>query len=201
MVCENSPIRYYDSFTFNLFHYLEAEGERVDVFRNDEISLEDLQSYDAVVLSPGPGLPKDAGIMPAFLKSLDGSIPVLGVCLGLQGIVERFGGTLRNLEEVIHGQATSCIQENEDVLFEGISSPFQIGHYHSWVANEIPSCLEVTSRNEEGLIMSVRHKEWPIHAVQFHPESVLTPNGRKMIQNWVSTVKNKKQLLSYENNY
>lgn len=191
----------YDSFTFNLFHYLEAEGETVDVFRNDEISLEALHSYDAVVLSPGPGLPKDAGVMPEFLNSLDGSIPVLGVCLGLQGIVERFGGSLRNLDEVIHGQSTFCVKEKEDILFEDIESPFQIGHYHSWVAEEIPSCLEVTSRNENGLIMSIKHCEWPIHAVQFHPESVLTPEGRKMIQNWVSYVKNKKKHLTYENNY
>ena len=177
----------YDSFTYNLFHYLEGEGEDVVVRRNDEISIEEAMQFDKIVLSPGPGLPKDAGIMPELLKRLPDATKVLGVCLGLQAIVECYGGSLTNLETVIHGQSSlaNCIDET-DVLFKNIRSPFQIGHYHSWIANELGADLIVTSRNESGLIMSIRHKFKPIHAVQFHPESILTPEGRKMIHNWVN---------------
>lgn len=176
----------YDSFTYNLFHYLEGEGEHVVVRRNDEISIEEALSFDKIVLSPGPGLPSEAGIMPELLKVLPDTTKVLGVCLGLQAIVECYGGSLTNLETVIHGQASQAIHLENDILFKGIENPFEIGHYHSWVANDIGHDLIVTSRNEDGLIMSIRHKTKPIHAVQFHPESVLTPEGRKMIRNWVT---------------
>jgi anthranilate synthase component 2 len=175
----------YDSFTYNLFHYFEGEGEHVVVKRNDEISVEEALTFDRIVLSPGPGLPKDAGIMPELLKRIPDTTKVLGVCLGLQAIVECYGGKLSNLEKVIHGQSSLVhVTDVHDFLFEGIVSPFQVGHYHSWVASEIGEDLAVTSRNENGLIMSIRHKFKPIHAVQFHPESVLTPEGRKMIRNW-----------------
>jgi anthranilate synthase component 2 len=178
----------YDSFTYNLFHYLEGEGEDVVVRRNDEISIEEALQFDKIVLSPGPGLPKDAGIMPELLKRLPDTTKVLGVCLGLQAIVECYGGSLINLETVIHGQSSLAHCEDDlDILFEDIKSPFQIGHYHSWVASELGEDLIVTSRNENGLIMSIRHKFKPIHAVQFHPESILTPEGKKMIHNWVTT--------------
>ena len=176
----------YDSFTYNLFHYLEGEGEHVVVRRNDEISIEEALSFDKIVLSPGPGLPSEAGIMPELLKVLPDTTKVLGVCLGLQAIVECYGGSLTNLETVIHGQASQAIHLENDILFKGIENPFEIGHYHSWVANDIGHDLIVTSRNEDGLIMSIRHKTKPIHAVQFHPESVLTPEGRKIIHNWVT---------------
>jgi anthranilate synthase component II len=178
----------YDSFTYNLFHYLEGEGEDVVVRRNDEISIEEAMQFDKIVLSPGPGLPKDSGIMPELLKRLPDTTKVLGVCLGLQAIVECYGGRLTNLETVIHGQSSLAHCEDDlDILFKDIKSPFQIGHYHSWVASELGADLIVTSRNESGLIMSIRHKTKPIHAVQFHPESILTPEGRKMIHNWVTT--------------
>lgn len=177
----------YDSFTYNLFHYLEGEGEDVVVRRNDEISIEEALQFDKIVLSPGPGLPKDAGIMPELLKRLPDTTKLLGVCLGLQAIVECYGGSLINLETVIHGQSSLAHCEDDlDILFKDIKSPFQIGHYHSWVASELGEDLIVTSRNESGLIMSIRHKFKPIHAVQFHPESILTPEGRKMIHNWVT---------------
>ena len=177
----------YDSFTYNLFHYLEGEGEHVVVRRNDQISIEEALTFDKIVLSPGPGLPNEAGIMPELLRCLPNTTKVLGVCLGLQAIVECYGGKLINLENVIHGQSSlaNCIDDS-DILFKDIASPFQIGHYHSWVASEIGKDLIVTSRNESGLIMSIRHKTKPIHAVQFHPESILTPEGRKMIRNWVT---------------
>lgn len=179
----------YDSFTFNLHHYLEGEGASVVVRRNDEIDLDEALSFKHIVLSPGPGLPSAAGIMPALLEQLPNESSVLGVCLGMQAIVERFGGRLSNLHHVIHGQSSlASMTTDEDILFEGISSPFQIGHYHSWVAEEPGKELVVTSRNEDGFIMSVRHVFRPIFGVQFHPESVLTPQGRRMIQNWLTFI-------------
>ncbi len=178
-----------DSFTFNLYHYLVSEGMIVDVFRNYEISVDKALSYDAIVLSPGPGLPKDAGIMPQLLEKLPIEKPVLGVCLGLQAIVERFGGTLQNLPEVLHGRSSNIFPTAPHrELFDELEFPLQVGHYHSWAAKDPGKELIVTSESEKGWIMSVKHKLRPIHAVQFHPESVLTPNGNKMIQNWINSL-------------
>ncbi len=192
----------YDSFTFNLFHYLEANGVEVEVYRNDEISVESALSFDAIVLSPGPGLPKDAGIMPSLLQQVSEDTPILGVCLGLQAIVESFGGTLKNLNEVLHGQSTFAhLIGEDDTLFKSISSPFQVGHYHSWAADAIGNQLEVTAVNDDGIVMAIKHKNRPISAVQFHPESVLTPSGMQMITNWCESIKQTIFSKTYEKNY
>lgn len=191
----------YDSFTYNLYHYLDATGVDVKVRRNDEISVADAVMFDAIVLSPGPGLPKDAGILMKLLEAMPDHLPVLGVCLGLQAIVQRFGGTLKNLETVIHGQSTWCTIVDEDTIFHGIDSPFEVGHYHSWAADEWGSELIITSRNEHDIVMSVRHRTRPIKAVQFHPESVLTPMGKRMIENWIKEVKSIQKNVTYENHY
>lgn len=178
----------YDSFTYNLYHYLEAEGADVSTFRNDEITIPEALCYDALVLSPGPGLPKEAGILMDLLNVWPSQRPVLGVCLGMQAIVEHFGGTLKNLETVIHGQASMATHANNDILFLDVPEVFEVGHYHSWAADSIPDSILVTAMNEQNIVMAVRHKVYPINAVQFHPESVLTPQGRVMIHNWVRSI-------------
>ena len=181
----------YDSFTYNLLHYLEAEQAMVHTVRNDEITLEDALQFDALVLSPGPGLPKEAGIMMDLLHAWPEDKPVLGVCLGLQAIVERFGGSLKNLEKVIHGQATWATHDEQDNLFHNVPQCFQVGHYHSWAADTLSNQLVASAQNENGIIMAVRHIHLPIRGVQFHPESVLTPDGRTMIRNWVEALNNR----------
>ncbi|MFN6379844.1 MAG: anthranilate synthase component II [Flavobacteriales bacterium] len=180
----------YDSFTYNIFHYLRAHGVEVDVFRNDAISVQKALTYNAIVLSPGPGLPSEAGIMMEVIKAAHSTKPILGVCLGLQAIIEFFGGSLKNLGKVIHGRSSQCLVTENSILFDNIQSPFEVGHYHSWVADVVPNDLIVTAKNEDNLVMAVRHKSLPIEAVQFHPESVLTPEGKQMIKNWVNSIKN-----------
>jgi anthranilate synthase component 2 len=179
----------YDSFTYNLAHYLrELTGSPVPVRRNDEISLEEVNSYDAIVLSPGPGLPKDAGIMPELLRTYAPTKRILGVCLGMQAIGESFGGRLINLDRVYHGQATpAIIIKSDEILFRGLPREISVGRYHSWVvASEgLPPELEITAIDENGQIMALRHKQFDIRGVQFHPESVLTPDGKRMIENWL----------------
>lgn len=175
----------YDSFTYNLYHYLEGESVETVVCRNDEIATDRALSYDALVLSPGPGLPSEAGIMNKLIEQWPEHKPVLGICLGLQAIVEVYGGTLRNLESVIHGRSTVARKLTDDFLFDRIPHTFEVGHYHSWVADTLPDDMETIAVNEQNLIMAVRHKHRPIRAVQFHPESVLTPFGRTMIRNWI----------------
>lgn len=161
----------------------------VEVFRNNAIELAEALSYDAIVLSPGPGLPSDAGIMPLLLKNLTNDKPVLGVCLGLQAIVECFGGELFNMPEVLHGRSSLIYKKSEHPeIFKGLEFPVQVGHYHSWVAKALGDELEATTESEHGWIMSVRHKTRPIHGVQFHPESILTPHGRVMLKNWINTL-------------
>ncbi len=148
-----------------------------------------MEKFDAIVLSPGPGLPKDAGIMMKALEVFSEKKPILGVCLGLQALVEHYGGALYNLPSVKHGIQSNCTAMNNAVLFQNIASPFQIGHYHSWVAKRpLPEVLEITAENEDGLIMGIKHKTLPIEAVQFHPESVMTEHGLKMIQNWCNSL-------------
>jgi len=179
----------YDSFTYNLFHYLEPLVSEIVVCRNDAFDLRSAPEFDRIVFSPGPGLPTDAGVMPQLIAQFHQSIPMLGICLGMQAIAENFGGTLRNLHEVLHGVQSNCtvVQHNE-TLFKDLTTPFAVGHYHSWVvdAATLPSCLEITAVNEHGHIMALRHKTAPLRGVQFHPESVLTPEGRKILQNWVA---------------
>jgi anthranilate synthase component 2 len=177
----------YDSFTYNLYHYLRQYCDDVDVFRNDAISPEDSDPYSHIVLSPGPGLPEDAGSMMKIIERQAEHKQILGVCLGLQAIAIHFGGTLYNLHVVKHGVAVEVMQTGHHGLFDGIPSPFSAGLYHSWAVNDsdLPDCLEVTARSSEGVIMAVKHKYLPISGVQFHPESILTPRGNEMIKNWV----------------
>jgi len=179
----------YDSFTYNLVHYLEDLNCQVTVFRNDEFELEDLQAFDKILLSPGPGIPDEAGLLKNVVRTYYKSKPILGVCLGLQAIAEVFGGSLINLEKVYHGVATKIdVLVEDEKLFDGLEKSFDVGRYHSWVANpeEFPLDLEITSLDINGQIMSLRHREFDVKAVQFHPESVLTPNGKKILENWIN---------------
>lgn len=178
----------YDSFTFNLVQYIqELLGQEVAVKRNDAISLAAVADYDAIVLSPGPGLPADAGIMPALIKAYAPHKPILGVCLGHQAIGEAFGASLLNLEQVYHGIETSIQRtEAEEPLFDGLPQAFQAGRYHSWVVDKgsLPEALLVTAVDERGEIMAMRHREYRLHGVQFHPESIMTPQGKQMLSNF-----------------
>lgn len=185
----------YDSFTFNLSHLFKELGAEVDTFRNDLFELSDLECYDRIVLSPGPGIPSEAGKLMEALKHFAGKKPILGVCLGHQAIGEAFGGRLVNLSSVFHGIQSPCRKVAEDVLFNGLDDTFDVGRYHSWVVDEksLPDCLEVTAVSQEGQIMAMRHKEMNIRGIQFHPESVLTTCGRTMIENWI-TYNNKTEI-------
>ena len=178
----------YDSFTYNLVQYIqEILDQKVDVYRNDAIDLESVGEYDAIVLSPGPGLPKDAGIMPELIKRFASHKPILGVCLGHQAIVEAFGGDLENLERVYHGMETPIqIVGGKDDLFESLPDTIQVGRYHSWVAKkeDIPECIQVTAVDEKGEVMAIQHKDFNIRGVQFHPESIMTKDGKIMLKNF-----------------
>lgn len=180
----------YDSFTYNLVHAIESiTGTEVDVYRNDKITLEEVNNYDRIILSPGPGVPKNAGIMPALLKEYAATKNILGVCLGHQAIAESFGGTLSNLEEVYHGVATKIkILHAEGTMFTGLPATIDVGRYHSWVADAVnfPEELIITAVDEQGLIMGCKHKIHKIEGVQFHPESILTPLGIDMLKNWLN---------------
>ncbi len=179
----------YDSFTFNLVHYLEDLNCEVTVVRNDKLQLEDVQSFDKILLSPGPGIPDEAGLLKSIIETYADTKSILGVCLGQQAIGEVFGGELVNLEEVFHGVATEVtLVVKDESLFEGFNSKFEVGRYHSWVVHpELPEALEATSVDNNGQIMSLRHKQYDVKGVQFHPESVLTPNGKKMLENWLKS--------------
>ena len=178
----------YDSFTYNLSHLLKELGADVTVVRNDKFKIEDLEKYDKIVLSPGPGIPSEAGLMPKVIKAYAGRKPILGICLGHQAIGEAFGAKLLNIGNVVHGVATPAHQTAQDYLFEGLSADLEVGRYHSWVVDEngLPECLEVTSRSDDGYIMSMRHREYDIRGIQYHPESVLTPNGKDIIKKWLN---------------
>mgnify|MGYP001042020367 CR=1 FL=1 len=177
----------YDSFTYNLVHYVEASLKyEVDVFRNDEISLKDVNKYETIILSPGPGLPKDAGILKEVIERYASSKKILGVCLGMQAIGEVYGGELINLDNVFHGVATPItITDTSDLLYKGLPNSFDIGRYHSWVVSKknFPEVLNITSVEENGQIMSLKHKDHKLYGVQFHPESILTEHGKEMINN------------------
>jgi len=181
----------YDSFTYNLHHYLEPMVDQVDVIRNDCLDLSTVSNYDGIVLSPGPGLPADAGCMMELISQYADSKPILGVCLGHQAIAEHYGGNLLNMPSVLHGQPSACEIVSEDPLFLGCELPMIIGHYHSWIVDdkELPACLEVTARHREGYIMAMRHKEHQVSGLQFHPESILTPEGKKILANWVKSIR------------
>lgn len=178
----------YDSFTYNLVYILRTlgYGSEMDIFRNDKISLEKVEKYDKILLSPGPGVPSEAGIMPELLQKFSATKDILGVCLGHQAIGEAFGGSLINLSEVVHGLASE-VDVQSDLLFQGLPGTFKVGRYHSWVINEkdFPDALEVTARTPDGQIMAVRHREFKVRGVQFHPESILTENGVQMMRNWL----------------
>ena len=177
----------YDSFTYNLVHYLEDLDCAVTVKRNDQLLLDDVSPFDDIVLSPGPGIPDEAGMLKDIIRTYAPTKKIFGVCLGQQAIAEVFGGKLINLNEVYHGIATKInILKGDDSLFEGLPNEIEVGRYHSWVVNpDLPEVLEATSIDENGQIMSLRHKEYRVCAVQFHPESVLTPNGKKILENWL----------------
>jgi len=179
----------YDSFTYNLVHYLESLGAEVEVFRNDEIDVEDAKGFDKIVLSPGPGIPDEAGILKPLIKEYASKKPILGICLGQQAIAEVFGGSLVQLDEVVHGRATSItIKVLDEILFKDLPNNIEVGRYHSWVVNpeDFPESLEITSVDDNGNIMSLRHRTYDVRAVQFHPESIMTPDGMKMLENWLS---------------
>ena len=176
----------YDSFTYNLVHYLEDLGAQVDVFRNDKISLEAVNTYSHIVLSPGPGIPEEAGLLKEIIKTYAPTKKIFGVCLGQQAIAEVFGGQLENLSQVFHGIATPIQVNPQATLFKDLDTTLAVGRYHSWVvAAPLPDCLEITATDAAGQIMALQHKEYDVQSVQFHPESILTPSGKKMLANWL----------------
>ena len=178
----------YDSFTFNLVHYFEDLGASVTVFRNDEFDLKELDAFDKIVLSPGPGLPNEAGLLKEVIQTYATTKSILGICLGLQAIGEVFGGTLINLEKVYHGVATKIKIIEEDSIFKNIPDQIEVGRYHSWVISNdnFPPNLIITSVDENKQIMSVKHSHFDVRGMQFHPESILTPFGKKILKNWLS---------------
>jgi len=178
----------YDSFTYNLSHLVKEQGAEVQVLRNDQFELRALEAYDKIILSPGPGIPSEAGLLCDVIRTYAGRKPILGVCLGHQAIGEVFGARLQNLTQVFHGVATPCQIVADDPIFEGLERTITVGRYHSWVVatEELPACLEVTALSDEGQIMALRHRQYDVHGIQFHPESVLTPEGRTIIKNFIS---------------
>ncbi|KJD31653.1 anthranilate synthase subunit II [Tamlana sedimentorum] len=178
----------YDSFTYNLVHYLEDLNCEVTVVRNDKLQLEDVEAFDKIVLSPGPGIPDEAGLLKAIIEKYAATKSIFGVCLGQQAIGEVFGGSLENLDDVYHGVATNVtLSVDDEYIFEGLNKNIEVGRYHSWVVNaNLPESLEATSFDENGQIMSLRHKTFDVRGVQYHPESVLTPDGKKILENWVN---------------
>jgi len=176
----------YDSFTYNLVHYLEDLDCEVVVKRNDQLMLDEVGGFDKIVLSPGPGIPDEAGLLKEIIAKYAPMKSIFGVCLGQQAIGEVFGGTIVNLEEVYHGIATKINITKADILFEGLPEEIEVGRYHSWVVDpNLPDVLEATSFDKNGQVMSLRHKAYDVCAVQFHPESVLTPDGKKILENWL----------------
>ena len=183
----------YDSFTYNLVHLVEKiTGEKADVVRNDQLPLEKAAEYDKIILSPGPGIPAEAGSLLPLIKQYAATQSILGVCLGHQAIGEAFGARLINLADVYHGVATPIqqvanLEKKEGDVFEGLPETLEVGRYHSWVVDdkELPDCLEITALDKSGQIMGLRHKTYDVQGVQFHPESVLTPDGERMLRNWL----------------
>lgn len=178
----------YDSFTYNLSHQLKTLGAQVDVVRNDAFQMSRLEPYDKIVLSPGPGIPEEAGLLNDVIRRYAGRKPILGVCLGHQAIAEVFGGRLENLRTVYHGVQTPTHIINHDYLFEHLPETFEAGRYHSWVVSRsgLPDSLEVTAISDDGHIMALRHLTYDVRGIQFHPESILTPEGARILQNWLN---------------
>lgn len=180
----------YDSFTYNLVHYLQDLNCEVMVYRNDEFDIDEIKNFDKILLSPGPGIPDEAGLLKEVIRTYAPTKSILGVCLGQQAIGEVFGGSLINLEKVYHGVASPIsVIVNDESLFNGLNKEIEVGRYHSWVVNpeNLPDVLEITSIDENGQIMSLRHKTLDVRGVQFHPESVLTPDGKKILENWLNS--------------
>jgi anthranilate synthase component II len=179
----------YDSFTYNLVHLVEKiTHTKVDVYRNDQIALEKIKEYDKIILSPGPGIPSEAGLLLDVIKEYASTKSILGVCLGHQAIGEAFGGELKNLDTVFHGVATPCQLSKGSELFKGLPEEIEVGRYHSWVVKDegFPEVLEVTARDNNNYIMGLQHKTYDVQGVQFHPESVLTPDGEAILRNWLA---------------
>ncbi len=177
----------YDSFTYNLVHLVKSLGVEVDVFRNDQFQLSSLELYDKLLLSPGPGIPGEAGLLLEVIKTYASRKSILGICLGHQAIGEVFGGRLVRLRQVYHGVATPCEQTLDDPLFANLPRHFEVGRYHSWVVSreDFPDCLQVTALSSDGQVMALRHKQYDVRGLQFHPESVLTPLGGTILSNWI----------------
>lgn len=178
----------YDSFTFNLVHILRAQGYAPDIYRNDKIELATVNNYDKILLSPGPGIPDEAGIMKAVIREYGSKKSILGICLGHQGIAEVYGAELFNIPAVLHGvTSTARVVDSSEYLFAGVSSAFQATHYHSWAVKPetMSDQLKITATNPEGLIMALSHIRYDVKGLQFHPESIMTPEGSKMILNWL----------------
>lgn len=175
----------YDSFTYNVVHYLEALGAEVDVYRNDKIALEDVAKYDKIVLSPGPGVPEDAGIMMDLIRQYAPTKSILGICLGHQAIGQVFGAELYNIGEVVHGKQRKTRVLRTDLLFKEVPYEFDSGRYHSWAIKNLPDCLEMIATDDDQLVQAIRHVEYDVRGVQFHPESIMTPNGMQILKNWL----------------
>ena len=177
----------YDSFTYNLVHLIKELGADVTVVRNNQFSLEELAAFDRIVLSPGPGIPSEAGQLLDVIRRYAGVKPILGVCLGHQAIGEVFGAKLENLSDVFHGVTTEARQLVDTPLFDGLPEHFPVGRYHSWVVakTSFPDCLEMIAESNEGMIMALRHRTHNVYGIQFHPESVLTPDGKRIMENWL----------------
>ena len=180
----------YDSFTYNLAHLVKELGAEVDVLRNDKFELEELEKYDKIILSPGPGIPEEAGLLLEVIRTYAGRKPILGVCLGEQAIGQAFGGKLTNLSEVFHGIQTNVKIKNKDYIFSGLPTEIPVGRYHSWVVDTegFPEELVITAISSEGQIMALKHREYDVRGIQFHPESVLTPDGKQIVGNWLKGV-------------
>lgn len=178
----------YDSFTYNLLHMLKEIGVSTEVYRNDRITLDEVERFDKIILSPGPGIPEEAGILLPLIRRYAPHKSILGVCLGEQAIGEAFGASLENLTEVFHGVQTPAKIVAPDYLFDGMEETLMVGRYHSWVVRRsgLPDCLTVTAEDEEGRIMALRHKTYDVHGVQFHPESILTSQGKRVVENFIN---------------
>jgi anthranilate synthase component II len=179
----------YDSFTYNLVYILRELHDDVEVHRNDKITLEEVAQYDKILLSPGPGIPSEAGIMQDLIRTYAPTKSIMGVCLGHQGIGEVFGASLNNMADVLHGISdTAIITDPSEPLFQGLPSSFQVGRYHSWtvVGDTVPDTMTITAVDESGQVMGLHHNTYDVRGVQFHPESVLTEHGKQMLQNWLS---------------
>ena len=177
----------YDSFTYNLVHYLEPLVEQVDVLRNDQVSLSRAAGYDRIVFSPGPGIPRESPVMFHILEKLGPTKPILGICLGHQAIIEHYGGTIENLKAPLHGRMMDTKTIGEDALFGGLANRFGCGRYHSWAAkpDHLPVSLIATATDEQGYVMALRHRQHNIRGMQFHPESAMTADGMKILENWI----------------